>query len=664
MKTVAVIYSESSNFAAIEHNQSTLEEIFSQEIEVINYYYDQFTENTVLEADAYLLSNDGLLSQMRSHISNFKNVIIMERGLQKQGIPAILEIPVSSDVLVVNDTVDSSLHTVYLLYSLGITHINLIPYDMALDSSGIYRNIQYAVTPNEGWLVPPYINRVVNCLYRIISFRTLLKLAQILGLDSDIINRNLIQHLHLLAETDADYHNNYLDSYLKSQTLNQVIRDADEAIIVVNSEYKPVYTNKEAADLLHLNGSNPLPPSIVDILQKSTDNSLIELYGDHLVLEKKTLMLMDQLMGYSITLRNEKNLQKIESNLNSHLRQRGLYAKYQFQDIIQSSAVMSESIRIAKKASVTDFTVLIRGESGSGKELFAQSIHNYSHRNAGPFVAINCASFPESLLESQLFGYEEGAFTGARKGGKAGLFELANKGTIFLDEIGDISPALQSRLLRVLQEKQIMRIGSDKIINIDVRIIAATNRNLEKLINEGKFRQDLFYRLSVIPVEVQPLRKRKEDILPLLSHFLGSTFNTLTSAERTAVLRHDWPGNVRELENAATYYKALGSFPDFTVFNSPDTPKMYSESTSNVSYHKPNIEMQILELLADAKFNYQGLGREAILSRLHTMGYHLSSGKLRTILSTMHDKQLISISRGRSGCSITDTGLSLLQNHF
>ena len=164
--------------------------------------------------------------------------------------------------------------------------------------------------------------------------------------------------------------------------------------------------------------------------------------------------------------------------------------------------------------------MLIEGETGSGKELFAQSIHNISSRRDGPFVAINCAALPENLLESELFGYEEGAFTGAKKGGKPGLFELAHGGTIFLDEISQISPKLQSRLLRVLQEKEVLRIGGDYILNIDARVIAATNHNLYQLVQKGEFREDLFFRINVLNLRVPPLRERKEDIPILVRHLL------------------------------------------------------------------------------------------------------------------------------------------------
>ncbi|HWJ02757.1 MAG TPA: sigma 54-interacting transcriptional regulator, partial [Verrucomicrobiae bacterium] len=210
----------------------------------------------------------------------------------------------------------------------------------------------------------------------------------------------------------------------------------------------------------------------------------------------------------------------------------------------------------AGRAAQTPATVLLRGESGTGKELFAHAIHQASKRNRGQFIRVSCAALADNILESELFGYVEGAFTGARKGGKRGLFEEANGGTIFLDEIGEISPGLQSKLLRVLQEREIVRVGDNKSINVDVRVIAATNANLEEKIKKGTFREDLYYRLNVFPIHVPPLRQRITDI-PLLVNFLLRKFNQEFGRSVEAIspdaleilLRYHWPGNVRELEN-------------------------------------------------------------------------------------------------------------------
>jgi PAS domain S-box-containing protein len=236
--------------------------------------------------------------------------------------------------------------------------------------------------------------------------------------------------------------------------------------------------------------------------------------------------------------------------------EKDMKSKYNFNDLIGTSPAFLATKKLAERISGSNSSVLLIGDSGTGKELFAHAIHHSSMRASLPFVAINCASIPEQLLESELFGHEDGAFTGAKKGGKKGQFEIANNGTLFLDEIGDMPLAMQSKLLRVLQEKEVQRVGGQKSFAVDVRIIAATHRDLEKLVEEGKFRQDLYYRLNVIKIEIPPLKERKEDIplisLSLLKKLEGKFYRKgieLSAEVEERLMQHSWPGNIRELEN-------------------------------------------------------------------------------------------------------------------
>ena len=266
-------------------------------------------------------------------------------------------------------------------------------------------------------------------------------------------------------------------------------------------------------------------------------------------------IIVDQLIiGAIITFQDVTRIQEMEARIRKEVIARSFVAKYHFADILGISHQIIETKRIAEQISLIDATVLISGESGTGKELFAQSIHNESRRKNGPFVAINCAALPQNLLESELFGYVEGAFTGATKKGKPGLFEMAHRGTIFLDEISEMDKYGQSRLLRVLQEKQVMRLGDDKYIPVDMRIIAATNKNLIELIKEGHFRQDLFYRIKVLTMNLPPLRNRHSDVKYLAHHFLEYYKREhckqleITPTGYDYLADYFWPGNVRELK--------------------------------------------------------------------------------------------------------------------
>jgi transcriptional regulator with PAS, ATPase and Fis domain len=258
----------------------------------------------------------------------------------------------------------------------------------------------------------------------------------------------------------------------------------------------------------------------------------------------------DNLAGAIDIYRKKTRSIKVASDLMGH------YANYDFSNFIGESKQIKETIDIAKKFSKSDKNVLIIGDSGTGKELMAQAIHNHSSRRDGPFVAINCASYPRDLFESELFGYDEGAFTGAKKGGKIGKFELANGGTIFLDEIGEMHMHLQAKLLRIIEDRTLSRIGSNKMVDIDVRIIAATNRNLEDMILRESFREDLYYRLKVLFLSLPPLKDRGKDVLKLCDYFIHKFSNDTTKGvygldedAKDLVLKYDWPGNIRELEN-------------------------------------------------------------------------------------------------------------------
>jgi len=292
---------------------------------------------------------------------------------------------------------------------------------------------------------------------------------------------------------------------------------------------------------------------------------------------------------------------------NFYLKQT-LKQKYHFNQIIGASQRMQEVFKIIERVANTDSTVLILGESGTGKELVARALHFNSRRQNGRFVPINCSALPEYLLESELFGHRKGAFTGAIQD-KKGLFEEANGGTIFLDEIATMSPVLQSRLLRVLQEGEVRRVGDNTPTYVNVRVVAATNENLEQRVKEGKFREDLYYRLNVIPIKLPPLRERKDDIPLLVSHFLkdkkhpvsGKPFR-VTKAAMDALMSYNWPGNVRELENAIERATALS---EDEIINFSDLPPIIQETVPCPSRDDmeavTNLPVQIKNNLSDVK---------------------------------------------------------------
>lgn len=351
----------------------------------------------------------------------------------------------------------------------------------------------------------------------------------------------------------------------RAQEFKALVDYSLEGIISINQERMIKVFNPAAEQLLNRSAKEMLGKRIDSVLNfinveacllegQQFIGQVIQLGAIWITLNIAPIIVDQSIIGAIITFQDVTRIQEMELRIRNEVIARKFVAKYYFSDILGASPQIIESKRIAQEMSFIDATVLISGESGTGKELFAQSIHNASPRKAGPFVAINCAALPQNLLESELFGYVEGAFTGAIKKGKPGLFEMAHRGTIFLDEISEMDKYGQSRLLRVLEEKQVMRLGDDKYIPVDIRIIAATNKNLLELIKEGNFRQDLFYRLKVLTITLPPLRNRPNDVKYLAQHFLQHYQRKylkqleITPSGYDYLANYFWPGNVRELK--------------------------------------------------------------------------------------------------------------------
>jgi propionate catabolism operon transcriptional regulator len=353
----------------------------------------------------------------------------------------------------------------------------------------------------------------------------------------------------------------------KSAILKSIIDFAYDGILGIDNEGLITVFNPVVQKITGVSYENAIDRLVDDVVENTRMRNVLKTgvaeLGEIQQIGKTTIVtnripiaVNDEILGVVATFQEVENIQKMETQIRKRLFAKGHVAKIEFNEIKGKSKAITKVINKAKLYAEVDSTVLIIGETGTGKELFAQSIHNYSLRSNKPFVAVNCAALPENLLESELFGYVDGAFTGARKGGKIGLFELAHGGTIFLDEISEMTPTLQARFLRVLQEKEVTRLGDDRVIQVDVRVIAATNRDLYDFVKKENFREDLFYRLCVLRLDLPPLRERKEDLSLLAYHFvtekckmLNVKIKDISEQTMSAILQYDWPGNVRQLEN-------------------------------------------------------------------------------------------------------------------
>lgn len=354
-----------------------------------------------------------------------------------------------------------------------------------------------------------------------------------------------------------------IESSLRSLDLSlgrmeALLNNIEEAVVIFDDGCSPLYFNERAEKLLEgtpksgwyeLLGPAAAPPG--------RETPALRVIGGHRVLLRRLQIHSGGTCSGMVVMQESSLIEESARSIRMSAYEKGLYARASFRDILYRSAVMAGVAELAQKYAASGSTVMIFGETGTGKEGFAQSIHNASPRRAGPFVSVNCASIPEGLAAAELFGYAGGAFTGARSGGRKGLFELANGGTIFLDEISEIPPELQSQFLRVLEEREVRRLGDDRVVPLDIRIICASNRQILPLCEQGKFRFDLYYRLNVLRLSIPPLRERGEDILYLFRHFLASFLKIspeepeLEDGVAQLLQSYRWPGNVRELRNVA-----------------------------------------------------------------------------------------------------------------
>ena len=356
----------------------------------------------------------------------------------------------------------------------------------------------------------------------------------------------------------------------KTGLILTVLNHAYEGVLSVNENCRITAANPVAQRILRLTESSGKmvqeiwPELKLENTLKTGKEELDRIFsvnGVQVLCNKAPIMDGTRRIGAVATFQDITKIQMAEARIRKEVYSRGHVAVYRFKDIYGTSKTVLSAIAMAKSFSVTEANILITGETGSGKEVFAQSIHNHSRRAGGPFVAVNCASIPAQLLESELFGYVSGAFTGASKEGKPGLFEIAHTGTLFLDEIGELDYLNQGRLLRVLQEKAVVRVGSDKVLPVDVRIVAATNKKLSEMVAQNKFREDLFYRINVLHLRIPPLRERKKDIGIYAKQFLRELSQDrkleLSSGALSVLEECSWAGNIRELHNVVERICAL-----------------------------------------------------------------------------------------------------------
>lgn len=671
-----------------------LHRIFPGKLDIVRYSTDKNPIQDPIQADLALVTEPILHYVAQRFLVSVPHTIDVEFTFQKSQYDLLRDIPAGTRLLIFSDSEQSVLSAVSEFQSIGLTHLEFVPYISNPIVGQDYPTT--AVTLGRRLTLPGFVEREICVGRRVIDLACLTKIAIYLDLEYMMKEEPFVKYANELCPE----RNTLFRAWGRSQAIDQVffnlLSRLGEGILLVNALGVIQDCNDTAANLLGGHSallgrqiSQVLPCQLTQNLDCISEESAPQvLTVNRTAVSLQLLPIHIQgVSSYALAVVSSfEEKENRQRNLRRQVLKKGSAARHTFRDIITANAKMTALKTAAEKHAKSSATILITGESGTGKEVLAQAIHNASPRKDRPFVAINCSALPRELLGSELFGYEEGAFTGARKGGKSGLFELANSGTIFLDEIGDMALDLQAQILRVLEEREVLRIGGQTAYPVDIRIIAATNQNLWEMMEQGRFRRDLYYRLSVIPLELPPLRCRDGDVLILLEHFkasMGCSFSLSREAE-DYLREYPWYGNIRELRNWVEYLAALqpdclgiGDVKQLLHGRRLPAPPPAESGLSTPAAVQPerqeSLESFRAEIAGDELYYYlvmrslvnghgQGVGRNALLEDARQAGYRLSEVGVRRIIQTLCRHRMALHGSGRMGSRITPLGVTTFED--
>ena len=649
------------------------------------------------ECDMYLVTPPVLKTSAALSLPKDKPQLVIARTLNTSKLGLLFGISPGTKALLVQTNETVATDSINLLKSFGFDYINFTPYYPG--GSVADKEIKTVITTGFSHLMPANMDKVIDLGLNDIDLSTYAEIINYFGLPRNILDVISHKYIEDLLALTMKYHHATRNNENIKRRMEVLINTVNEAIVAIDENGEILTVNSAAQRLL-----TPLRESLSsqhsydifgvinqiglkDCLETGLTvtneifkiNSIDCLVTSNLIIDKN-----GHSIGAVATLRAVTDVQEMEHKVRRELKQKGHLAKYTFDSIFGEDPGLLAQIRLARRFAKTELNVLLEGASGTGKELFAQAIHSSSPRKSGPFVAINLAAFPEDLVESELFGFEEGTFTGAKKGGKKGLFEEAHTGTIFLDEIGDASLDIQKKLLRVLEEKEVRRVGSSSNTPIDVRVIAATNQDLELLVKKGEFRGDLFYRLCVVPIRMLPLRNRPDDILPMFDYFARKNNNRtlLMDHELQEFLRkYEWPGNIRQLINTVNYMcnvvtpLCMAGLSDLPAYLS--SKEVFSNYLDIADVSLSNMELRLIkndlnkrrilepviillqQFLQPEKLR-KGIGRRTLFKNISESREPLSEYKLRELLKKLKELKCIESGITRQGHNLTEKGKALL----
>ncbi|WP_206458647.1 sigma-54 interaction domain-containing protein [Anaerovorax sp. IOR16] len=682
MEQIAVI---ANNKKYAKYLADNLETYFRNEV-AFHYYGTHEIEKMECIREKYIvLSAFTIFQQVKRKTTEEAKLILADLTLNRRYIDRLYKLPKATKALLVNIDYRSCMEVITMIYSAGFQDLELVPFYAGCKYD---KSIQVAITPDEEQLVPDGITTVINIGERVVDLSCVWEIADILNITDPFSSEEAENAKKDIISSNVGMERFLGENESLTEQINVLLKLVRQGFLVTDVKGKIYLSNDMAKQMLKsrteiIDGFN-----IAEVLPelRSTNNrscneerngELINVNGVNLIVSITKIISHDEVKGSVVMLDSFLEVENRQHKIRSKITGYGHTASYTFDDILGESKVLEETKKIAMRMAKSDSSMILYGETGTGKELFAQSVHNYSNRAGYHFVAVNCSALPDNLLESELYGYEDGAFSGAKKGGKIGLFELAHQGTLFLDEIGELPLSLQAKLLRAIEEKKILRIGGMNLIDIDVRIIAATNRNLLDMVKRKEFRSDLYYRLNVLPVHIPSLKDRGKDIFMLFDSFkksLNVEF-ALSSGAKARMLSHSWKGNIRELKNTAEYLANLGK----AVIEECDLPfndECENKGLSHIVLEEDQHLMEeflqsegrelnkyffILEEMERCYQQRERIGRRRLLECAVERNVFITEQEIKNALIRLSAFGFVVSGRGRKGSTITESGRSLLQ---
>ena len=626
----------------------------------------------VYDYDLILISNYDLVNEIKEYINSRSKIIKIIKNINPKGLEKIEKIPYGEAALVVNVGPKSASESIHLIYSHGRTDLDLYPYYPGIKE---YADTEIVITQGEPDIFINKDKHIIDIYATVIDAQIYWDIILYFGLPRDRYGKKLAEMSVVNRNSNEGFSYIISEKVIQDNVINALFENLNEGIIIFDSDEIVINSSSSVQKFIGTANINIIGRTVYEVLPIDkgqlyrNEEMLIPINNNVLICNiVRNITLGKRDIGLIILKRYDDMQMKMYKHTKD-LTEKGYRAKYSLDDIAGNSDVINGLKERCIKMAASEATVLILGESGTGKEIFAHVIHENSFRKDKQFIAINCASIPENLLESEFFGYDEGSFTGAKKGGKMGIFELADGGTLFLDEIGEIPLHLQNRLLRVLQEKEVTRVGGNSVVPIDVRVIAATNVELKNQVNKGLFRKDLYYRICVLPLNIPPLRDRSSDVLDIFDKFCRdySYKMDLSDEVKKHFLNYSWEGNVRELRNCFEYLKHLGK-KTICYGDLPETIKMnvsFTQKVSDVVEPEENygdVEIEILNIIKNENSQNRKIGRKKISELLCKKNIFMSEQEVRKKLLELKDKNLVDITKGRGGTRITNEGIAYVMS--